>query len=115
MDRKDQDPEDPVDEHGVPDTQHAHVQYKDEHMCKTDTENPYGDNGNDHGKGCRSGCPEIIGKGKGQRPYDHGNRVGQDQIFRQAGGRCRQMIPADNQSSAEKHRCTDNVQQARSM
>ena len=27
MDRKDQDPEDPVDEHGVPDTQHAHVQY----------------------------------------------------------------------------------------
>ena len=50
MDRKDQDPEDPVDEHGVPDTQHAHVQYKDEHMCKTDTENPYGDNGNDHGK-----------------------------------------------------------------
>ena len=35
MDRKDQDPEDPVDEHGVPDTQHAHVQYKDEHMCKT--------------------------------------------------------------------------------
>ena len=48
MDRKDQDPEDPVDEHGVPDTQHAHVQYKDEHMCKTDTENPYGDNGNDH-------------------------------------------------------------------
>ena len=111
MDRKDQDPEDPVDEHGVPDTQHAHVQYKDEHMCKTDTENPYGDNGNDQGKGCRSGCPEIIGKGKGQRPYDHGNRVGQDQIFRQAGGRCRQMIPADNQSSAEKHRCTDNSEQ----
>ena len=94
------DSEDPVDEHGIPYPQHIFVPEVYKEIGQPHTEHCHGKNGDFHGKGRFADCPEIIGEQKCDRPDDHGCGMGQNESFRQPGGKGRQVVTADPETSA---------------
>ena len=69
------DSEDPVDNHGSPDTDSSHAKPYSENITESNPEQKHGKHGNSHRVAHIIARSKHIGKGKGQWPQNHGQPV----------------------------------------